>query len=221
MWLARYVDGTATMEGLIGPSRDKEGVRVLARSGVWLAGWRDPITGLLVALCGRGATENKPLILFQSDGETIAQLPQGDNIGDVSTEGVWGIQNLRFSDRSQHWTLHSWDGSPIIIGHPHDINAAKESKLTPLVSFADIRQQSIHDCFIEGSPWGANQPILAAALNENNTRNISVVKFDPSAPVASISKLLRVEEFFEEGVTKHILSTLSVLQDVMSSPQKN
>ena len=86
MWLARYVDGTATMEGLIGPSRDKEGVRVLARSGVWLAGWRDPITGLLVALCGRGATENKPLILFQSDGETIAQLPQGDNIGDVSTE---------------------------------------------------------------------------------------------------------------------------------------
>ena len=68
---------------------------------------------------------------------------------------------------------------------------------------------------MKGSPWGVDRPVLAAALNENNIRNISVVKFDPSAPVAFISKLLRVEEFFEEGITKHILSTLSVLQDVI------
>ena len=218
MWLARYVDGTATMEGLIGPSRDKEGVRVLARSGVWLAGWRDPITGLLVALCGRSATENKPLILFQSDGETIAQLPQGDNIGDVSIAGVWGIQSLRFSDRSQHWTPNDWDGSPIIVAHPHDINAAKESNLTPLVSFVDIRRKDIQDFLMKGSPWGFDRPVLATALNENNTRNVSVVKFNPSTPVASVSQLLRVEEFFEQGVTSHIQATLSVLEDVMSSP---
>lgn len=191
----------------------------MAHSGVWLAGWRDPITGLLVALCGRGAIENKPLILFQSDGETIAQLPQGDNIGDVSIAGVWGIQNLRFSERSQRWTPHNWDGSPIVIGRPHDVRIAKEAGLTSLVSFVDIRQQDFQDCFMEGSPWGASQPVLAAALNENNTRNISVVKFNPSAPVASVSQLLRVEEFFEQGVTRHIQATLSVLEDVMSSPQ--
>jgi len=156
--------------------------------------------------------------LFQSDGETIAQLPQGDNIGDVSIAGVWGIQSLRFSDRSQHWTPNDWDGSPIIVAHPHDINAAKESNLTPLVSFVDIRRKDIQDFLMKGSPWGFDRPVLATALNENNTRNISVVKFNPSTPVASVSQLLRVEEFFEQGVTSHIQATLSVLEDVMSSP---
>ena len=221
MWLARYVDGTATMEGLIGPSRDKEGVRVLARSGVWLAGWRDPITGLLVVLCGRGAVENKPLLLFQSDGERVAQLPQDENHRDTSLAGVWGIQNVSFSENSQPWNPLDWDGSPTLVGYPRDISVAKEFGLTPLVSFADIRQPNVRDCFIEGSPWGVDQPILAAALNENNTQNISVVKFDHSVPVMSTSELLRVEEFFEEGVVRHILETLSILEDVMSSPQKS
>lgn len=98
---------------------------------------------------------------------------------------------------------------------------AKEFGLTPLISFADIRQPNVRDCFIGGSPWGVDQPILAEALNENNTQNIYVVKFDRSAPVMSTSELLRVEEFFEEGVVRHILATLSILEDVMSSPQKS
>lgn len=104
MWLARYVDGTATMEGLIGPSRDKEGVRVLARSGVWLAGWRDPITGLLVALCGRGAVENKPLLLFQSDGERVARLPQDENHRDTSlvSRVCGGFKMLGFRRTHNH-----------------------------------------------------------------------------------------------------------------------
>lgn len=211
-WLLGSLTGKVSLPGMAEGDR----THIVGEHGLWLAGWRDPVTGLLAVLAAQADeddVERAPMLILQCVDGVLPRLPRSRGprgSTEVSLGSLWGSQSLQAPGRPKRFAASSWDGAPLMLGTPKVLSAAVKVGLDAVLTLVDvtrIRDSEVDHPLMALYQAVAGAPVIVMATprpsDEADDRVVSVsdgrftvtrVVVDPHDLVGSALSALRLPE---------------------------